>query len=131
MPHTIRHEVRMYATPAVTYEALLDEAQFSAHTGGAPTSNGATEGGAFTCFGGYGTGHNIELLKHRRIVQAWRAKSWPQGVFFIAQFELQADGAGTLVVFDHTGYPEDGHEHLDQGWHENYWAPLMKALELQ
>lgn len=128
MPHTIHHEIRIASSPGKIYSALLDEAQFSARTGGAPTSIDVKEGGAFSCFGGYVTGRNVELVKDLLVVQAWRAKGWPEGVYSMVRFELKPEGTGTVIVFDHTGYPEDGHDHLDKGWHENYWEPLKKSL---
>jgi hypothetical protein len=50
------------------------------------------------------------------------------GVYSIARFELVKDGAGTRLVFDHTGFPKGQGEHLSQGWHKNYWEPLEKVL---
>ena len=29
---------------------------------------------------------------------------------------------------DHTGYPDDEGEHLDKGWHDNYWGPLSELF---
>src|SRR5215468_2411618 len=52
-------------------------------------------GGAFSLFGGYITGRELELVPGRRIVQAWRVASWPVGIFSIVRFDLvgQADGS--------------------------------------
>jgi activator of HSP90 ATPase len=75
------------------------------------------------------TGRNIELAPNRRIVQAWRPGNWPEGVYSIVKFELEGDGnSGTKVVLDHTGFPEDSHDHLAAGWGENYWEPLQRFL---
>ena len=40
-----------------------------------------------------------------RIVQAWRAGSWPEGAHSIAKFVLLSDGARTRLSFDHTAFP--------------------------
>jgi hypothetical protein len=62
------------------------------------------------------------------VVQAWRGKTWEEGVYSIARFELKAKGSGSRVILDHTGFPEADREHLDQGWHRMYWDPLKKSL---
>jgi activator of HSP90 ATPase len=129
MPHTIHHEIRIAASPEKVYRALLDEKEFSARTGGAPTSIDAKEGGAFSCFGGHVTGRNIELRPNACIVQAWRAKTWSEGHYSVARFELRSDAQGTLLVFDHAGFPEGTFEHLEQGWRDNYWTPLERSMQ--
>ncbi|MFD0739405.1 SRPBCC domain-containing protein [Lysobacter koreensis] len=128
MPTSIHQEIAIAASPDRVYAALLDAAQFSAMSGGAPTEIDGRAGGAFSCFGGMITGRNVELVADRRIVQAWRVGNWPEGVYSIARFELAPRGAETQLVFDHTGFPEDAREHLANGWHANYWEPLRRAL---
>jgi activator of HSP90 ATPase len=68
------------------------------------------------------------MVPGKLLVQAWRAADWPEGVFSIVRFELKAQGAGTLIVFDHTGFPNGQGAHLAAGWHANYWEPLKKHL---
>ena len=122
------------------YEALTDAKQFDKVVmlsdamksgmapGMKPVEIGREEGGAFAAFGGYVTGRQIELVPNERIVQAWRAGSWGPGVYSIVKFQLMEEGAGTKLVFDHTGFPKGEAEHLVQGWKVNYWAPLEKFL---
>lgn len=88
----------------------------------------ARAGGAFSLFDGHIIGRNIELVPDRRIVQAWRVVDWPEGIYSIARFELDAQGSGTRLVFDHTSFPAGLHDHLASGWQERYWAPLKKYL---
>ena len=130
MSHTIHQEVSIASTPDRIYASLMDPAEFSARTGSAPAAIDRAEGGAFSIFGGHVTGRNIELVPNERIVQAWRAKTWPAGIYSVARFELRAEGGGTRIIFDHTGFPEDQQEHLATGWHENYWNTLKSALEV-
>ena len=124
----IHQEVVFEASPKRIYEALTDGKQFSAFSGGAPADISAEAGGFFSCFGGMVLGRNIELVPNQRIVQAWRAKPWESGVYSVAKFELQKEGSGTRVIFDHTGFPPDQQEHLEGGWQANYWEPLRKHL---
>jgi uncharacterized protein YndB with AHSA1/START domain len=125
----IHQEVTLKASPERVYAALTDAAQFSAFTGGAPAEISREAGGAFSCFGGMITGRNLELLPNRRLVQAWRAGNWGEGVYSVARFEIQAKGGETRLVFDHTGFPEEQRTHLESGWQAMYWEPLRKYLD--
>jgi uncharacterized protein YndB with AHSA1/START domain len=137
----IHQEVEFKTNRARIYEALTDSKKFDAVTklsaamtsgmvpaGSAPASVSREAGGAFSAFGGYVTGRQIELVPGQRIVQAWRAGSWDPGVYSIARFELMEQGTGTKLVFDHTGFPSGEAAHLAEGWKGNYWEPLAKYL---
>ena len=124
---TIHQEVRISAAPQRVYDALLQSERFSSMTG-APAQIDAREGGSFSCFGGMILGRNVELVPGRRVVQAWRVGNWPEGVYSIARFQLEPDGAGTRVVFDHAGFPAGDAAHLEAGWEKNYWKPLRDSL---
>ena len=124
---SLHHETDFKASPQRIYEALLDSKQFAAFSG-MPAEIDPKAGGAFTLFGGMIVGRNIELITNQRIVQAWRPTHWDPGVYSIAKFELKAQGSDTLLVFDHTGFPEGEFDHLDWGWHNHYWEPLKKYI---
>ncbi|MDH3209383.1 MAG: SRPBCC domain-containing protein [Burkholderiaceae bacterium] len=128
MPETIHQEVTTSATPERILKVLTDSDEFSAATGGAPAVIDAVEGGAFSCFGGMISGRNIEIVAGQRLVQAWRVKTWPPGIFSIVRFELKPQGADTLIVFDHLAFPATEGDHLASGWHANYWEPITKFL---
>jgi activator of HSP90 ATPase len=125
------------------YEALTDAKQFdkviqlsgvmqAMHLGNKAAEISREVGGAFSLFGGYITGRQVELVPDERIVQAWRAGGWPPGVYSIAKFELVEQGSGTSIgtkiAFDHTGFPEGEAESLASGWKAHYWEPLAKLL---
>jgi len=129
MHEPIHHSVVINAPPDLVYTALTDSAQFSKMSGGAPATIGTDAGSAFSCFGGMIEGRQIELVKNQRIVQAWRVKDWPAGVYSLVRFELAPEAGGsTRIEFDHVGFPPPGREHLDTGWTTNYWDPLKKLL---
>jgi activator of HSP90 ATPase len=122
----IHQEVSLRAAPARVYQALVESKRFGELTG-APATGDSTEGAPFSLFGGHITGRHVELVPGKRVVQAWRAKTWPEGLYSIVRFELEAEGSGTKVVFDHDGFPVDMQEHLAKGWHSNYWEKLATA----
>lgn len=114
-------------TPARVYRALMASAEHAQFTG-APAEISGDEGGAFTVYNGNVHGRNVALIADQRIVQAWRAKSWADGAYSIARFELAAAGKDTRLTFDQEGVPEDALQHIDAGWHRMYWEPLARHL---
>jgi uncharacterized protein YndB with AHSA1/START domain len=128
----IHQEVVFKASRARVYQALTDAKQFSKVTDfsipGASTTISPEVGGAFSLFGGVISGRHIEMVPNERLVQAWRAAEWAPGVYSIAKFQLNESGAGTRLVFDHTGFPQGKAESLAEGWKSHYWGPLQKYL---
>ena len=136
---SIHQELVFQANRKRVYEALTDSKQFdkviqlsgvlqSMHLGDKPAEISREVGGAFTLFGGYITGRQVELVPDERIVQAWRTGGWAPGVYSIARFELVEKGSGTKIVFDHTGFPKGEAEVLASGWKAHYWEPPAKLL---
>jgi len=137
----IHQEPVFKASRKRVYEALTDASQFGKvvqlsaamqsggmKTGAAPVTMSREAGGAFSAFGGYISGRQVELVPNERIVQVWRAGSWDAGAYSIVKFVLAEQGAETKIKFDHTGFPKGQVEHLAQGWRINYWEPLAKFL---
>jgi activator of HSP90 ATPase len=136
---SIHQEPSFNAARQRVYEALTDTEQFDKVTqlSGVmksmsqikkPTEISRQAGGAFALFGGYIVGRQIELVPNELIVQAWRAGGWDRGVYSIVRFEFTEQGAGTKILFDHTGFPSGQAEHLASGWRAQYWDPLEKFL---
>ena len=136
----IHQEVDFNAPRARVYALLTDEKQFDrvvqlsdAMKGGMPpgakkTAISREAGGAFTTFGGVIAGRHIELVPNERLVQAWRPSHWKPGIYSIARFQLVERGGGTRILLDHTGFPNGEAQSLSDGWHKNYWDPMIKAL---
>jgi len=128
MSDTIHQEVSFPATPETVYQALMCSEKHTSFTG-APATISSDVGGEFACHDGVISGRNIELEPGKRIVQAWRAAFWDEGVYSIVRYELTSDGdGGTKLVLDHAGYPEGMGEGLASGWQTRYWEPLEKFL---
>lgn len=131
----IHQEVFFKVSRKRVYEALTDAGQFTKVTrfstvkNAPPAEISRDVGGAFKCFGGVISGRHVELTPNERVVQAWRDADWGAGVYSIAKFELQEQGDGTKIVFDHTGFPLGQGEELAAGWKANYWEPLTKYFE--
>lgn len=129
MTKTLRQTVRFKAPPKQVFEALIDGRKHAAFTG-APASISRNAGAAFTCYGGYISGFNLEVVPGKRIVQAWRSRDWPKGHYSIVTFCL-APGAGgrTRLSFTHLGVPAGDTKAKSAGWRSHYWKPLKAYLE--
>lgn len=123
---SIHQEVVIPASPDRVFAALTTSAQFTEATGGRTAEIATADGGVFSLFGGAIHGRHVELVPGTRIVQAWRVKMWEPGVYSLVRFTLAAEGKGTKVVLDHSGFPEGQQDHLAAGWTANYWEPLTK-----
>jgi activator of HSP90 ATPase len=124
---SLHQDVDLEASPQRVYDVLLDSKKFAAFSG-MPAEIDPKAGGAFSMFGGLIVGRNVELTPNQRIVQAWRPTHWDPGIYSIVKFELKPQGSGTLLLLDHTGFPEGEFDHLDGGWKEHYWELLKKFL---
>jgi activator of HSP90 ATPase len=125
---TIHHEIVIAAAPDRVYEVFLDASTFSHMTGGASAQIDASEGGAFSLFGGVISGRNLEIVAGSRLVQAWRARNWPAGHYSCVRLDFSAEGQGTRVSLDQFGYPETERDHLVGGWQKNYLTPLSQLF---
>jgi uncharacterized protein YndB with AHSA1/START domain len=129
MSTSIHQEVAIKASRQRIYRAFMTSKEHEAFTTNGKAKISARVGGAFSAHGGYVTGINIELKAGKRIVQAWRVKGMPEGVYSIVRFELKKVRGGTRLVFDQTGLPPAHVGHLSSGWKARYWKPLKAYLE--
>ena len=127
MLEAIHQDIDFKAKPGAVYAALMDSRKHAAFTGSAAKIS-KKAGGAIMAHGGYISGFNLDLVENKRIVQAWRGRNWPKGVFSLVCFALKGQGSGTRLTFDHTSIPEGESGHLSEGWHSRYWKPLADYL---
>jgi uncharacterized protein YndB with AHSA1/START domain len=129
MTKTIRQTVQIKAAPKQVFEALINGKKHAKFTG-APASISRKAGAAFTCYGGYISGFNLEVVPGKRIVQAWRSRDWPKGYFSIVTFALARSAGGrTRLSFTHLGVPAGDYKAKNAGWRSHYWKPLKTYLE--
>lgn len=129
MTKTIRQTVTIGAAPGKVYAALIEEKRHAKFTG-EPAKISRKVGGAFSCYGGWLKGINVDLVPGKRIVQAWRGKDWPAGAYSIATFSLaKAKGGNTRLAFTHVGVPAFKAKGITMGWRKFYWKPLKAYLE--
>jgi activator of HSP90 ATPase len=129
MTKMIRSTVTFGATPKQVYEALINEKRHAKFTGARAVISRKV-GGAFTCYGTFLSGINLDLVPGKRIVQAWRSNGWPAGTFSIATFALsRSKGGRTRLKFTQVGVPASSGMDINKGWQTYYWKPLKAYLE--
>jgi len=129
MCKTIKQRVKFKADPATIYDLLADSRKHAAITG-KPASISTKIGGTFSIGDRDVTGVNVDLVPGVRIVQAWRHRRFPEGIFSMAAVTLKptADG-GTELVLTHRGVPKDLIPETEQTWREQYWQRMKSYIE--
>ncbi len=128
MCKTIKHRVKFNAPPATVYDLLADSKKHSAVTGRKATISRKI-GGTFSVSGNDVSGINVDLVPGKRIVQAWRHRRFPEGIFSMAAVTLTSttDG-GTELVLTHRGVPKDLIPETELAWREQYWSRIKAYL---
>jgi uncharacterized protein YndB with AHSA1/START domain len=128
MCKTIKQRVKFKASPAIVYELLADSKKHSAVTGRNATISREI-GGTFSASGNDVSGVIVDLVPGQRIVQAWRHRRFPEGIFSMAAMTLAptADG-GTELVLTHRGVPKDLIPETERAWREQYWSRIKEYL---
>ena len=128
MCKTIKQRVKFKADPATVYDLLADSRKHSAVTGRRAVIS-TKIGGMFSIsendVESDVTGINVDLVPGRRIVQAWRHRRFPEGIFSMAAVTLKPtpDG-GTELVLVHRGVPKDLIPETEQAWRDQYWQRM-------
>jgi uncharacterized protein YndB with AHSA1/START domain len=128
MCKTIKQRVKFKAAPATIYDLLADSEKHTAVTGRKATISGKV-GGTFSTGGNDVTGINVDLVPGRRIVQAWRHRKFPEGIFSMATLTLTpTNDGGTELVLTHRGVPKHLIPETEQSWREEYWSRIKTYL---
>jgi len=135
MCKTIKQRVKFKADPATVYDLLADSRKHTAFTGreaiisrkiGGTFSLGESDGESDVI------GINVDLVPGRRIVQAWRHRRFPEGVFSMAAVTLTpASDGGTELVLVHRGVPKELIPETEQAWRDQYWSRMKAYLDRQ
>ena len=124
MCKTIKHRVRFKIPPETIYELLADSCRRSEITGRKAVMSDKV-GGKFSTDAGQVTGVNVDLVPGRRLVQAWRRKDFPEGIYSMAAITLTPiPGGGTELVLTHRGVPKHLLDQIEDDWRFVYWAPM-------
>jgi activator of HSP90 ATPase len=121
---TIRQTVKLPVSAAEVYEALMDSRKHARLTGSSARISRKILG-AFSTFGGYASGINLDLVPHRKITQSWRASDWEPGAYSTVTFLLEPAGKKACVLkFVHHDVPREHAASIADGWRQYYWEAL-------
>src|SRR5262249_55458431 len=124
MCKTIKHKVRFKASPETIYDLLANSRKRTKVTGRKAVMSDKI-GGKFSTDAGQVTGVNVDLVPGRRLVQAWRRKDFPEGIYSMAAITLDPiPGGGTELVLTHRGVAK----HLLDDM-EEYWRHVLGSHE--
>lgn len=128
MCKTIKQVVRFQATPEEVYDLLADSQKHSRFTGKTAQISRKI-GGEFRSYGGSAEGINVDLLRGKRIVQAWRDTEFPKGIFSMASVFLEpTKSGGTELTLIHRGVPKKLIPRIEKGWKTFYWKKMKSYL---
>jgi uncharacterized protein YndB with AHSA1/START domain len=129
MCKTIKQRVKFKAPPDTVYELLASSRKHSAVTG-KKAQISTKVGGTFSIDGNEVTGINVDLVPARRIVQAWRHRRFPEGIFSMAAISLtRTPDGGTELVLTHRGVPKDLIPETERAWREEYWSRIKAWID--
>jgi activator of HSP90 ATPase len=128
MPKNIKQKVTLDGKPHDVFEILMDEKKHAELTGSPATVDRAV-GGWSLAYEGELKALNLDVVKDKRIVQAWRSEGWKDGEWSIATFEFApARGGKTTLTFTQTGVPDKHVKDIAEGWKLYYWGPMKTQL---
>lgn len=128
MCKTIKQRVKFRLDPEQVYRLLADSKAHAALTG-QKAEISRKVGGAFSTRGGRVSGINVDLVPGQRLVQAWRRKDFPAGIFSMATFELsRGKNGGTELVLTHRGVPKNLIPEIERDWRESYWEKIREKV---
>lgn len=124
MCKTIKQRVKFRLGPERIYSLLVDSKLHSELTGQKAVISRKI-GGAFSSRAGRVSGINVDLVPGKRVVQAWRMKEFPVGIFSMATFQLsRTKDGGTELVLTHRGVPKELIPDVEKDWRKFYWEKI-------
>lgn len=124
MCKTIKQRVKFRLSPERVYSLLVDSKLHSQLTGQQAMISKKV-GGTFSIRGGRVSGIIVDLEPGKRLVQAWRSKEFPVGIFSMAAFQLsRTKDGGTELVLTHRGVPKDLIPAVEREWRNLYWEKI-------
>jgi len=119
----------MKCTGQELYNALTQRDMIQIFTGAAANmEEEAAEGKEFQMLSGNITGVFIELVPFTKIVQQWRLKSWPHGVFSRVEMTIKQTEDDTKITVKQTGVPVKELETTKLGWTRYYFEAMKRTF---
>lgn len=98
--------------------------------GAGPAKMDDKEGTDFSLWDGSIWGKNIEVIKHKKLVQEWYSNEenkWTEPS--IVTFTLSENSDGVTIDLLHENIPDKNVKDIEEGWKDYYLGPMMDYLE--
>jgi len=126
MCKTIKQKIKFKANPKTIFNLLTNPKDLQALTGKKARIKKEI-GSSFSINGGAITGIMVDFSPQKRIVQAWRDKRFPPGIFSMASITLAPTWRrGTELILTHRGVPKDLIPSIESQWRSNFWEKIKK-----
>ena len=73
-------------------------------------------------------GYNLVLKKNRKVVQAWRMKDWPKGMYSTVTYSITRAGNKTKLSLNHQGVPPASHKGMTKGWNDHFFVHMKREM---
>lgn len=128
MCKTIKLKVKFQSSPLQVYELLTNSRKMQSFSGKKVLLK-AKVGSAFSFYNGDVTGILVDLSPGERLVQAWRHRKFPKGIFSMATFNLtKSSQGGTQLILTHRGVPKELIPQICEDWRKLYWDKMKSYL---
>ncbi|KAG0235832.1 hypothetical protein BGW42_004675 [Actinomortierella wolfii] len=124
---TLSDTIEFQAPASDIYDVLLNEAKVGVWS----RSKASIEpkvGAKFSLFNGTITGEIKELEKDKKIVQAWRLNSWPQGHYSTVTMDLDQGTSSTVLKVKQAGVPVGEEDITRRNWTNFYWTEIKRTF---
>ena len=129
MKNQIKQTVTFNCSPQQLYQ-LMTESDLHALFTKKPAHLSKKVGGKFRSYGKKIEGFNLELVKNKTMVLAWRTHDWDKNVYSIVTFNFhKAAGGKCKLVMTQTAIPSGEATHISDGWKEYFWNPIKTYLK--
>jgi len=123
----LKSSANMKCTAEDLFNALIRPEMFAAFTNGSGRIDPKV-GGTFEMFGGNVHGKILAIEAPHKLVQEWRLKSWPDGIFSKVTFTITQKEDESEVVVEQVGVPANEQEKTKEGWKLYYWESIKRTF---
>ncbi|XP_018009888.1 activator of 90 kDa heat shock protein ATPase homolog 1 [Hyalella azteca] len=86
------------------------------------------EGGKFELFGGNVLGIFETFEPNKLIVQKWRFKTWPDGLYSTVRLDFAEKEDCTELTLTQANIPVSDYERTREGWNTYYWESIKRTF---
>eukprot|EP00033_Pygsuia_biforma_P003678 GCRY01004028.1.p1 GENE.GCRY01004028.1~~GCRY01004028.1.p1 ORF type:complete len:338 (-),score=39.26 GCRY01004028.1:279-1292(-) len=119
----------LHSSVEEVFSTLLDSGKVSMFMQARATvSQHAGKDAAFSLLDGTISGHNVEIVENKRIVQSWRLGHWPAGHYSTVTLGFTPADSGCKMVLTQENIPAEELEKTQTGWERLFWARMRMVF---